>query len=120
VFVKGRPAESNGAAVTSLVLGLLGILLLVPTAGVLSLPCSVAAWVTGVQARRRIASGITNVGEGMAKAGRILGIVGAVAAVIVIVVWVVLLATGFDFEQLQRDLERQSNPNAVEAVLGHR
>jgi hypothetical protein len=103
-------------AVASLVLGLLGMLLLLPTAGVLSLPCSIAAWVTGVQARRRLEAGLTSTGEGMARAGRILGIVGVVAAAIVIIVWVVLLVTGFDFEELQRDLERRSNSGATQAL----
>ena len=115
------PGDTNSAAVWSLVLGIIGLLLLLPTAGVLSLPVSVGAWVTATQARRRIEAGVTTAGEGMARAGKIIGIIGVVAAVVVIVVMVVLIATGFDFEQFQRDLERdleqRRNSNAVSAQL---
>jgi hypothetical protein len=125
VFVQGRPpvsGDTNSAAVWSLVLGLLGVLLLLPTAGVLSLPVSVGAWITAVQARRRIDAGVTTAGEGMARAGKVLGIIGVVAAAVVIIALIVLIATGFDFEEFQRDLERdleqRRNANAVSAVLG--
>jgi hypothetical protein len=125
VFVKGRPpapGDTNGPAVWSLVLGILGVLLLLPTAGVLSLPVSVGAWITAVQARRRIDAGVTTAGEGMARAGKVLGIIGVVAAAVVIITLIVLVATGFDFEEFQRDLERdleqRRNANAVSALLG--
>jgi hypothetical protein len=107
-FVQGRPADSNGLATTSLVLGLIGLLLLLPSGGLLSLPCSIYAWRTGVQARRRIATGVTSAGEGTAQAGRILGIVGVVAGAIVLTTLIVLLAAGVDLEELRRDLEERS------------
>jgi hypothetical protein len=125
VFVQGRPpgpGDTNSAAGWSLALGILGVLLLLPTAGVLSLPVSIGAWITAVQARRRIDAGVTTAGDGMARAGKVLGIIGAAAAAVLIVTLIVLLATGFDFEEFQRDLERdleqRRNANAVSALLG--
>jgi hypothetical protein len=121
-----RPAfaprgESNGLAVTSLVLGIIGIALLLLSLGIaflFTLPCSIAAWITGAQARARIAVGETQAGRGQAQAGYVLGILGVVLAVIAIIVWVALLAGGFDLEEFRRDLERQSNPDEVQALLG--
>jgi hypothetical protein len=109
----------NGAATTSLVLGILGVLLVVFTAGagfLFSLPVSIAAWITGAQGRRNVASGQTKAGEGLAHAGLILGIVGLVLGVIGMVVWVALVLSGFDLEELRRDLERRSNPDADQAL----
>jgi hypothetical protein len=118
-FVPARPQRSNGLATTSLVLGILGLLMLIPTAGaafLFSLPCSIAAWITGAQGRRRVASGQADGGDGTAHAGVILGIVGVVLGVIGMVVWIVLIAAGLDLEELRRDLERQSNPDADQAA----
>ena len=110
---------SNGAATTSLVLGILGVVVLLFTAGlafVFSLPMSIAAWIMGAQARRNVAGGKTTQGDGLAHAGVILGIVGVVLGIVGMVVWVVLIASGLDLEELRRDLERQSNPDLDQAV----
>ena len=109
----------NGAATTSLVLGILGVLLVIFTAGagfLFSLPVSIAAWITGSQGRKAVAAGKTKAGEGLAHAGLILGIVGVVLGVIGMVVWVALVLSGFDLEELRRDLERRSNPEAEQAL----
>jgi hypothetical protein len=115
------PAQpGNGAATTSLVLGILGLLLVVFTAGagfLFSLPISIAAWITGAQGRKAVASGKTKAGDGIAHAGLILGIVGLVLGVVGMVAWVALVLSGFDLEELRRDLERRSNPEAEQAVL---
>jgi hypothetical protein len=104
-----RAPDTNGLATTSLVLGLIGLVLLLPTGGLLSLPCSFYAWRTGVQARKKVAAGVTTAGEGTAQAGRILGIVGVVAGLVVLTTLVVLIAAGVDLEELRRDLEERSN-----------
>jgi hypothetical protein len=91
------------------VLGVLGLLIVFPSFGLLfplSLPFSIAAWATGAIARRQVAAGHTKVGDGVAHAGVVLGIVGVVLGVIAAVVWAVLLASGLDLEELRRDLER--------------
>jgi hypothetical protein len=107
-----KPAQqSNGAATTSLILGVLGVVLVLFTAGagfLFSLPASIAAWIAGAQGRKRVASGETAYGDGLAHAGVVLGIVGVVLGVIGMVVWIVLIASGLDLEELRRDLERQS------------
>jgi hypothetical protein len=103
--------QSNGSATTSLVLGILGVVILLFTAGVaflFSLPMSIAAWIMGAQGRRKVANGETTYGDGIAHAGVILGIVGVVLGVVGMVVWIVLIASGLDVEELRRDLEESS------------
>jgi hypothetical protein len=106
------PAQpGNGAATTALVLGILGLVLVVFTAGAgfaFSLPASIGAWIAGVQGRKRVAAGQTTTGEGLAHAGVILGIAGVVLGVVGMIVWVALIASGLDLEELRRDLERRS------------
>jgi hypothetical protein len=100
------------------VLGILGVLLVLFTAGagaLFSLPMSIVAWIAGAQGRRRVARGETAYGDGMAHAGVVLGIVGVILGVIGLVVWIVLIASGLDLEELRRDLERQSNPDVSNA-----
>ena len=103
--------QSNGAATTSLVLGILGVTVVLLTAGLaffFSLPMSIAAWIMGAQGRKAVASGKTTYGDGLAHAGVILGIVGVVLGVVGMVVWIVLIASGLDLEELRRDLEESS------------
>ena len=81
-----------------------------------SLPASIAAWVTGARGRKRVATGQTTSGDGIAHAGVVLGIVGVILGVVGAVVWIALIASGLDLEELQRDLERRSNPDLDQAV----
>jgi hypothetical protein len=107
---------------TALVLGILGMLLVVFTAGagfVFSIPASIAAWIAGVQGRKRVAAGQTRTGDGLAHAGVILGIVGVVLGVIGMIVWIALIASGLDLDELRRDLEQRSNPEADQALWMH-
>jgi hypothetical protein len=57
--------------------------------------CSIIAIVLGYQARRRLNADPTLDGEGMAKAGVILGWVGVVFGVVLIVGFVVALVSGY-------------------------
>jgi hypothetical protein len=112
-FVRPDPAapgERNSAAIWAIVLGITGLALLVLSLGslfLLTLPCSVAAWVLAARARRQIESGATRQGEGQAVAALWLGRIGVIAGVAAFVVFVALLLSGFDFEQLRDDLERE-------------
>jgi hypothetical protein len=56
--------------------------------------CSIIAVVVGYQARRRLQDDPTLEGEGMAKAGVILGWVGIAVGLIVIVGFIVALMSG--------------------------
>jgi hypothetical protein len=92
----GQPAKNSGMAITSLVLGIIGIF-----------PCctigifSILAIVFGVLGRKNIdASNGAQKGRGLAQAGLILGVVGLVLG---IAYWIVAAATGnlnftYDFE----------------------
>ncbi len=115
-----QPAQQgNGAALTSLILGIIGVVLVIFTAGagfLFSLPASIAAWIVGAQGRKRVAKGQTKDGDGLAHAGVILGVVGVVLGIVGMVVWIALIVSGLDLEELRRDLEQRSNPNADQAV----
>ena len=80
--------RTENLAVASLVLGLAGFV-------VCPLVCSIIAVVLGYQARRRLDEDPTLDGEGMAKAGIILGWVGIAFGVVVVVGFVVALLAGF-------------------------
>jgi hypothetical protein len=108
-----RPAQqSNGAATTSVILGGLGVVLVLFTAGagfLFSLPVSIAAWIAGAQGRKRVSRGETEYGDGLAHAGVVLGIVGVILGVVGMVVWVVLILAAPDLiDELRRDLEERS------------
>ena len=104
------PGERNAAAVWAIALGITGLALLVLSLGslfLLTLPCSIAAWVLAERARRHVASGATSQGEGQAVAALWLGRIGVIAGVAALVVFIALLASGFDFEQFRDDLQRE-------------
>ena len=113
-------------------LGITGLALLVLSLGtlfILTLPCSVAAWVLGKRARDQIASGTNGHGEGQATAALWLGRIGVIAGIAAMVVFIALVASGFDFEQFREDLrdeldrrrERQGggNDEGVRTSLEH-
>lgn len=106
----GRGGHANTYAIASLVCGVAGLGLLVVTLGLgffFALPCSIAAWLCAVQAKRRIADGRLRRGSGQAQAGQVLGMVGLALGVLAMVVWVALILSGFSIAGFQRDLERR-------------
>jgi hypothetical protein len=110
-YARPAPEPGNGLATTSLVLSVIALLILLPSFGLLlplSLPFSIAAWVTGNFGRRQVADGHTKVGDGIAHAGIVLGIVGIVLALVAAMVWGILFANGLDLEEFRRDLEDRS------------
>lgn len=85
----GAAPPTDGQAIAALVLGILGL------AGVCPIVGSIAAIVMGRSAEKRIeASGGTIGGEGLAKAGWILGIVGIALGVLFLLFFLVVLAIG--------------------------
>jgi hypothetical protein len=103
-------AKGNRAALWAIWLGITGIALLVLSLGSLfplTLPLSFAAWVLARRAQRQIESGATTQGDGQATAALWLGRIGVIAGVAALVVFIVLIASGVDFEQLRDDLERE-------------
>lgn len=100
-----RPAASpaaaggpgNGRAIAALVLGLVGLLALVFFAGALifiNLPCSILAWVLGVQGMRAVDRGRTAQHRSVASTGRVLGIIGVVLGVLAFAAWLVVYSVG--------------------------
>ncbi len=91
-FVQAPP--SNGTAVAALILGIAGIVLFfVAGFGLfffLNLPCSIMAWVFGVQGKRKVDRGQTREHRGLAQAGVVLGVIGVVLGILGIVGWVLL------------------------------
>jgi hypothetical protein len=115
-----EPPETNGLALTAVILGVIGIGLTVITAGLgflFSLPCSVGAWICGAQARTRYDMGETTTGRGQAQTGYVLGVIGVVVGVMAAVGWIIWLANGGDLEQLQRDIERWRDEQTREAAI---
>ncbi len=112
VFVPSRPKPAGGTnalAITALILGIAGLALLLLSLGlgfIITLPCSIAAWICGAQARTRIDLGEAQGGRGQAQAGYVLGIIGVVLGVAAMIGWIAAFAAGLDLDQLQRDLEQ--------------
>jgi hypothetical protein len=80
---------TDGQAIAALILGILGVIGVCPLVG------SIIALVLGRAAEKRIeASGGTIGGEGLAKAGWILGIVGIALGVLFVLFFLVVLAIG--------------------------
>jgi Domain of unknown function (DUF4190) len=105
--VAARPA-GNGLAVASLILGIAGLVLFFVSGFglifVLNLPCSVLAWILGVQGKRKIDRGETTERRGMAQAGIALGVVGTIVGGLAIIGW----ALGFTFsEELRDEFQRE-------------
>jgi hypothetical protein len=99
-----RPAPS-AQAVWALVLAIAGLSLLLVSLGtlfILTLPCSIAAWVLALRARDAAGSDGSR-----ALAALWIARIGVMAGVAAAVVYVALLASGFDFEQLRDDLRRE-------------
>jgi hypothetical protein len=109
-FLRPTPEPRNSAATASLSFAIVGLVLVIVTLGaafMISLPCSIAAWVMGANGRRDVASGAVKTGDGSAHAGLILGVAGVVLGVIGAVVWFLIFASvDFDVDALRRELEQ--------------
>jgi hypothetical protein len=98
----------------SLVLGIAGLVTFVYPAGfglvfVINLPCSVLAWVFGVQAMRADDPGSAARQRSRAQAGKVIGIVGVILGVLAIVAWG--LAIGLDDELRHRLIHELEKSN---------
>lgn len=96
-----RPRPS-AQAVWALVLSIGALSLLLVSLGtlfILTLPCSVAAWVLALRA--------ADADGGRAVAALWIARVGVMAGIVAAIVFIALLASGFDFEQLRDDVQRE-------------
>jgi hypothetical protein len=122
-FVTGRGVR-DPIATASLSVAILGLGLLVITAGLgfpVALPCSAVAWYLGSRAqareRARAAEGRPGAGRNPARAGYLLGIVGVVLGIVAALGWVVAVSLGVDPQQLQHDLQRESDAGTAQAFV---
>ena len=94
-----RPPR-NDRAVLALILGIGGLLAFFGARlglfFVFNLPLAIAAWIVGVDARRRIARGETPEGASAAQAGVVLGVVGTLLGALAIVAWALVLTLSPD------------------------
>lgn len=120
---------TNGAAVAALALGIAGIVVTLFFLGflfIVSIPCSIAAWIFGVKGKKvaapdPMAEPQRPGGRGMAQAGLICGIVGLVLAVLAIIFWVIIFtAADWNFEEFETapDDELFQSSLAVARVVG--
>ena len=104
VFVRG-PAEegTNGLAIAAIVCGISSIALLALSLGLsfpFSLPLGVTGWICAVRAR-------VDLRAGQRKAGLVLAISAVALSGLAAAIWIVLIASGFSVEELQRNLENE-------------
>ena len=90
----GAPPSSNGFAITSLVCGIVGVVLVVVLIGAL---LGIVAIVFGVLARNRAAREPGGGRSGMATAGLVLGIVAVVLTIAYVVVAAIVVDTTVTF-----------------------
>lgn len=104
------PPPRNATAIAALALGVSGLACTLVFAGWLffvAIPCSIMAWIFGVQGKRKVDQGEIATQRGMAQAGHVLGIVGVVLAILAIVFWVVLFfGLGWTVEEFEAELRR--------------
>ena len=104
------PGPRNTTAAWALGLGIAGLALLLVSFGTLfliTLPCSIAAWMLGRKAQGMAERGEIAAGQGQVTAALWLGRIGVIAGVTALVVFIALVASGFDFEQFRDDLQRE-------------
>ncbi len=112
---------SNGQAVAGLVCGILGLTVLLGTAGlafVVSLPLSICAWVFGIKGQRRADRGEAG-HRGLGQAGWIMGLIGTILGVLAMIGWILLFALNDDLiEELERELEKNESFTVKTRLLG--
>lgn len=82
-----QPAQTNGLAITSLILGVVSLFLLLfsalPVMGILSVACGIGAFVCGLIGMKKIdSSNGAQGGKGIAIAGVVCGLIGAVLGLV--------------------------------------
>jgi hypothetical protein len=83
------------------------LLLSLGTTFFLTVPASIVGLVLAMAARRRIEAGLTAVGRGPAQAGKVIAWIGIVAGIVAAIAWIILIASGFSFEDLRDELEQE-------------
>ncbi len=104
------PQPDNNPAILGFVFSLVGLALLLFTAGlstVVSLACSVTAVVAGRRGVKRVDAGETPKHRGFAQAGFWIGVAGVVLALLATAIWVIVAVAAATDEQFRDDFERE-------------
>jgi hypothetical protein len=100
-----RAAGGDGLAIAAIILGVISIAFLLLSLGTgfpFAILMSGATWAVGARAQRRAPQP-----GGAARTAVVIGMVGVGLSVAALVVWIVLLSTGFSYDDLRDWLERK-------------
>jgi hypothetical protein len=108
----GAPAggEGNAVAIVALVLGIIGIVTALFTAGVLGILLGIVAIVLGVLGRRKVRQGRSHEHGGLALGGVITGVVSLVIGLALLIFTIYIVGSLFsnpEFQQQQQELQEQ-------------
>jgi hypothetical protein len=115
------PAQpDNNPAVAGFVLSMVSAGLWLFSAGlssIVSIVCAALGIVYSRRGKRRVAAGETQKHKGLAQAGFISGIVMVVLSTLSTLFWVLFAVVAATDEEVQRDLEREFDPDSTSAAL---
>jgi hypothetical protein len=84
---------------------------------ILNLPCSIMAWIFGVQGKRKLERAQTRDHRSLAQWAVGLGIAGTVIGVLAAIAWIVGLATSQELrDELEKQIEDASENNVIRLV----
>lgn len=98
--IPAGPTKSNGLAIASLVLGIVGLLFGCCT-GVVGLPFAIAALITGIIGMKKVDA--ETGGKGLAIAGIVLGVIGILIG-IVMIIFIAAIGAG-SFTEIMSEME---------------
>ena len=107
VTAQGGADEGNSPAILALILGIVGLIGLVFTGGLLGVVLGIIAIVLGVQGRRRVDSGRTTRNRGVATAGLVTGVLATVIGLLFLILVAIGVSILKDNPELQRQVEQQ-------------
>ena len=106
---QGAPAggEGNAMAIVALVLGIVGIVTALFTAGVLGILLGIAAIILGVLGRRKVSSGRSREHGGLALGGLITGVVSLILGLALLIFTIFIFTSVINNPQFQQQQELQ-------------
>lgn len=106
---QGAPAggEGNAVAIVALVLGIVGIVTALFTAGVLGILLGIVAIILGVLGRRKVSSGRSREHGGLALGGLITGVVSLLLGLALLIFTIFIFTSVINNPQFQQQQELQ-------------
>lgn len=105
----GAPAggEGNAVAIVALVLGIIGIVTALFTAGVLGILLGIVAIILGVLGRRKVRQGRSREHGGLALGGVITGVVSLVIGLALLIFTIYIVGSLFNNPEFQQQYQQQ-------------